>query len=98
MPRSPGRTATKQRVVAGEQVLVRIDAGGHRPLDDLTQRRVVDALRVAVAGCDAVLVVAVNSDDSVRRLKGLDRRQVRILDCIADHSTTGVIERIRAGT
>ncbi|ONI89669.1 bifunctional heptose 7-phosphate kinase/heptose 1-phosphate adenyltransferase [Saccharothrix sp. ALI-22-I] len=50
------RTTTKQRVVAGEQVLVRIDEGEHRPLDDLTQRRVVDALLAAVVGCDAVLV------------------------------------------
>jgi D-beta-D-heptose 7-phosphate kinase / D-beta-D-heptose 1-phosphate adenosyltransferase len=53
----PGRrTLTKQRVLAGEQLLVRLDDGDAGPVDQGIEGRLVDGLGRLAAGHDAVLV------------------------------------------
>jgi D-beta-D-heptose 7-phosphate kinase/D-beta-D-heptose 1-phosphate adenosyltransferase len=50
------RTLAKQRLLAGEQMLLRFDSGTTEPLDDATERALIEALRAAHAEADAVLV------------------------------------------
>jgi len=50
------RTLTKQRVLAGSQLLLRFDQGSTELLDRRTERRVANCLTRLFADCDAVVV------------------------------------------
>ena len=53
----PGRqTLAKERIVAGEQMVVRIDTGTTDPLDATTEDRLIDALVAAHQHADVVIV------------------------------------------
>ena len=53
----PGRrTLAKERILAGDQMVVRIDTGATEPLDAMTEDRVIDALVAAYDRADVVIV------------------------------------------
>nr|WP_090029784.1 D-glycero-beta-D-manno-heptose 1-phosphate adenylyltransferase [Cellulomonas marina] len=51
-----GRTPAKKRILAGDQVLVRIDEGPDEPWSAATLEALADGVAVAAAGADALLV------------------------------------------
>src|SRR5439155_8018250 len=53
----PGRrTLSKQRILAGSQVLLRLDEGSTEPLDDAGEEQFICRLAAAFAEVDAVIV------------------------------------------
>jgi D-beta-D-heptose 7-phosphate kinase/D-beta-D-heptose 1-phosphate adenosyltransferase len=53
----PGRTTlAKERILAGDQMVVRIDTGATDPLDATTEDRLIDALVAAYERADVVIV------------------------------------------
>src|SRR5205814_363442 len=67
----PGRpTLAKQRLLAGDQLLLRFDSGSTEPVDEGTEARLIDALRAAHAEAETVVVSDYRYGvitDSVRR-------------------------------
>ncbi|HEY9779874.1 MAG TPA: D-glycero-beta-D-manno-heptose 1-phosphate adenylyltransferase [Leptolyngbyaceae cyanobacterium] len=53
----PGRqTLTKQRLIAGSQLLVRFDSGSTQPIDSKTEQALIEQLTNSFADCDALIV------------------------------------------
>ena len=53
----PGRrTLTKQRLMAGSQLLVRFDSGSTQPIDSKTEQALIEQLTNSFADCDALIV------------------------------------------
>ena len=50
------RTLALNRVVAGAQMLVRFDDGSREPVEEDTEDRLLDRLRAALSGADAVVI------------------------------------------
>jgi D-beta-D-heptose 7-phosphate kinase / D-beta-D-heptose 1-phosphate adenosyltransferase len=49
-------TLAKQRLLAGDQLLLRFDSGSTEPVDEVTEARLIDALAAAHAEAEAVVV------------------------------------------
>ena len=80
----PGRcTVAKRRVMAGEQMLVRLDEGEPAPLDTATRAAVLARLSALYAEADVVIVsdygYGVLDDDVVAALAALQRATPRVL-------------------
>ncbi|HEX8038344.1 MAG TPA: D-glycero-beta-D-manno-heptose 1-phosphate adenylyltransferase [Chryseosolibacter sp.] len=50
------KTITKSRVIAGSQLITRIDEGTEAPIDAHTSRKLVHSVERAIKGCDALVV------------------------------------------
>src|SRR5947209_10583929 len=50
------RTLTKQRVLAGSQILLRLDQGSTGPIDEQAEAALIDRLAALFPQCDAVIV------------------------------------------
>ena len=82
--RAPGReTLVKQRVTGNGQLLLRLDRGSEEDLDELHERRVIDALTTAWADVDAVILsdygYGICTPGVVRTVAALQARSPRIL-------------------
>ena len=82
--RAPGReTQVKQRVTGNGQLLLRLDRGTEGDVDELHERRVLDALTTAWEGADAVVVsdygYGICTDAIVKAVAVMQARDPRIL-------------------
>ena len=80
----PGRrTVAKRRVMAAEQMVVRVDEGAPAPLAAATRRQLLEVLPAAVRSADVVVVsdygYGVLGDEVVAALAELQRRSPRVL-------------------
>lgn len=88
--RVPGRlTLSKQRVLAGSQMLVRFDQGSTMPLDSETETRMIERLEKLFSECDALLISDYNYGVITPRLiavlRELQRRTPRLIVVDSKH-------------
>ena len=76
-------TLSKQRVVSGMQILVRIDQGDIGPISREAEDRLITSLEAAHASCDALIVsdygYGTLTPRVVQRLRALQAREPRVL-------------------
>jgi D-beta-D-heptose 7-phosphate kinase/D-beta-D-heptose 1-phosphate adenosyltransferase len=89
-------TLTKTRVVAGSQLLVRFDQGSTVAADPDTERELIDRLRRAFAGCEAVIVsdygYGILTTRVIRELAALQARTPRVV--VADSKDLAAYRRV----
>jgi D-beta-D-heptose 7-phosphate kinase/D-beta-D-heptose 1-phosphate adenosyltransferase len=77
------QTITKQRVIAGNQLLVRFDAGTAQTVCDNYERQIIDALKEKFHEVDAVIVsdygCGLMTDKVIEALRALQRKKETLL-------------------
>jgi D-beta-D-heptose 7-phosphate kinase/D-beta-D-heptose 1-phosphate adenosyltransferase len=95
----PGRrTLTKQRILAGSQLLMRLDQGSTEPVDRATERALCTALAARFSGCVAVILsdyrYGILTPAVLRTLAELNARWPRVV--VADSRRLGAFRALGA--